>query len=312
MIDIIIPAYNSHETIIDTLMSIAIQTYKENFKVYICNDKSDRDYIDIINRFNGILDITELDLEENSGPGVARQVGINNSNSEFIVFIDSDDMLYTPEAIKVLYDTIVEENADIVIGNFKEETVNGMFEHINDFTWLHGKIYRRQFLEDHNIHFNNSRNNEDNFFNKSLFMRDPNMVCIDDFVYLWKNNEESITRRNNHEYEFSGYFDLIDNLIEVVEDAINDNLPRETICEYTFGFMLTVYFFYLQYHSLEESKILMENSRKLKELYDMYKLEDKDTENRLYLDHLNHYIETNNFDVIRPFMTFEEFLKLYD
>ena len=312
MIDIIIPAYNSHETIIDTLMSIGIQTYRDRVKVYICNDKSDSDYIDIMKRFDGILDIIELDLEENSGPGVARQVGIENSNSEYIVFIDSDDTFYTPLSIELLYTNMVNEDADIVIANFTEETANGLFDHVSDFTWLHGKMYKRKFLEDHNIHFNNSRNNEDNFFNKSLFMRNPKMICIDDYVYLWRNNQKSITRRNNHEYEFSGYFDLIDNLIEVTEDAIQDGLPRETICEYVFGFMLTVYFFYLQYSSVKETTVLMENSRRLKELYDMYKLEDKETENRIYLDNLNSYIENNNFDVIRPNITFEEFLKLYD
>ena len=45
MIDVIIPAYNSHETIEYTLMSIAMQNIVKKLNVYIIDDNSKSNYI---------------------------------------------------------------------------------------------------------------------------------------------------------------------------------------------------------------------------------------------------------------------------
>ena len=50
MIDVIIPAYNSHDTIIRTLSSIAMQLNKNELKVTIVNDGG-KDYSDIVKTF---------------------------------------------------------------------------------------------------------------------------------------------------------------------------------------------------------------------------------------------------------------------
>ena len=91
MIDIIIPAYNSSDSIIGTLASIAIQRIKDKAKIYIIDDCSSDDYSKVLSLFEDKLDITYIRLDKNMGPGYARQVGIDSSNSEYIVFIDSDE-----------------------------------------------------------------------------------------------------------------------------------------------------------------------------------------------------------------------------
>ena len=50
MIDVIIPAYNSQDTIIRTLSSIAMQLNRDELKVTIVNDGG-KDYKDIVNTF---------------------------------------------------------------------------------------------------------------------------------------------------------------------------------------------------------------------------------------------------------------------
>ena len=52
MIDIIIPAYNAHNTIKKTLISICMQTVKDKINVYIIDDCSNEDYKEIINIFS--------------------------------------------------------------------------------------------------------------------------------------------------------------------------------------------------------------------------------------------------------------------
>ena len=82
MIDVIIAAYNCHDTILRTLLSIYMQTCKDIINVYIVNDGSDECYDREVNIFKDKLNINVIDLYKNMGPGVARQVGIDNSNSK--------------------------------------------------------------------------------------------------------------------------------------------------------------------------------------------------------------------------------------
>ena len=61
-IDIIIPAYNAHNTIEQTLRSIASQTISNLCRVTIVNDCSNENYSEIINKFIKLLDIREITL----------------------------------------------------------------------------------------------------------------------------------------------------------------------------------------------------------------------------------------------------------
>ena len=54
LIDIIIPAYNAHKTIVKTLSSIACQTVVDKCKVTIVNDAG-YNYADIVESFNWCL-----------------------------------------------------------------------------------------------------------------------------------------------------------------------------------------------------------------------------------------------------------------
>lgn len=89
-IDIVIPAYNAEKTISRTLDSLCKQSYTA-FKVIVINDASIDDTVQIVKSYFGKLDICLIDLKQNRGVSNARNVGIENSNGDFILFIDSDD-----------------------------------------------------------------------------------------------------------------------------------------------------------------------------------------------------------------------------
>lgn len=102
MIDVIIPAYNSRDTIIRTLSSIAMQLNRDELKVTIVNDGG-KDYKEIVEIFKPLIDVKEIGYEENRGPGYARQFGIDNTKEDFITFIDADDTFYESTSIGAIW-----------------------------------------------------------------------------------------------------------------------------------------------------------------------------------------------------------------
>ena len=62
--------------------------------MFLINDKSKYNYSEEIKCFSKYFNIEEIELNINGGPGKARKEGINASNSPYIMFIDSDDILY--------------------------------------------------------------------------------------------------------------------------------------------------------------------------------------------------------------------------
>ena len=60
MIDVIIPAYNSYETIDRTLSSLALQDFIKNINVYIVNDGSKYGYEEYVKFYSKFMNIREL------------------------------------------------------------------------------------------------------------------------------------------------------------------------------------------------------------------------------------------------------------
>ena len=309
MVDIIIPAYNAHATIEKTIHSICSQVFDKKINIYICNDKSDKDYSDIVKKFKDDINIKEIVLDTNSGPGVARQRGLEASNSKYVLFIDSDDLLYTPYSLKKLYNKIENDNLDVVVGSFIEESENEEFIHNEDFTWLHGKMYRRKFIEKNNIKFNKSRENEDFYFNKLIFMRLPKFDVLDECVYLWSNTKGSITTSNN--YAFEGLKSFSSNSVEIIKNAIKDDLDRDIIAEFATSFILAIYFNYINYQDTEDCSKLIEDSKELKSLFDKYRANGEDFD-IVYSNQFNYYCNSLDYNkTIKPSITFDSFLELY-
>ena len=120
---IIIPNYNEGKYIRECLESVFGQTYK-NYEVIVVDDGSTDDSIDIIKDF-------DVKLYHSNGlhAGGARNVGLDNANGEYIVFLDSDDYLANNNVLENLNNLINDE--DIICLNYIMFR-NNVFEDIND------------------------------------------------------------------------------------------------------------------------------------------------------------------------------------
>jgi glycosyltransferase involved in cell wall biosynthesis len=208
MIDVIIPAYNAHKTIGKTIESIIGQTIKDKAKITIVNDKSEKNYKDFVDKYKSEIEIQEIELKQNSGPGVARRVGQESTNNPYITFIDADDvfsdMLFFQGTLEALENN---KNVVIVIADFLEEVEPLKYQiHQKDGVWMFGKMYRREFLSRNKITFTDARSNEDTEFNlktRMLLNNQEQIYYIENKpVYIWKYQENSITKINNFEYSY--------------------------------------------------------------------------------------------------------------
>jgi len=93
LISVIIPVYNSQNTIIKSLESISNQIGSFTFEIIIIDDGSTDDSKNLINKF--IIENPNLSIEyfykKNGGVSSSRNYGLKKAKGNFIAFLDSDD-----------------------------------------------------------------------------------------------------------------------------------------------------------------------------------------------------------------------------
>ena len=306
MLDIIIPVYKAKKTLLRLLMSIAVQKDAKNYKVYLVIDADKEDYSEEIKFIESYYSISILNLNINSGPGVARQYGINNSNNPYIMFMDADDYFYNPFSLSKILREIKLNDFDLLISNFKYERDNEFLIKKKDVTWLHGKVYRRKFLDENNIMFNNSRANEDNGFNRLFLLNNPKIKYLDDITYVYSENSESITRKNNREYKFWCLEYLAYNINWAMDIMIKKNKNLNSVSRLSLNLLVALYYYYLEYYGEYDVERIIEWS---KDTYNIYMLlKEKITKSDLY-NALNDKENEYSGKHINKLIMFDEFLK---
>lgn len=314
-IDLIIPCYNTHKTLYRLFGSIMSQNCKDEIHIIMVDDCSSEGYEEFIKPFENILDIEIVKLKENSGPGTARRIGMQAGTSKYIMFIDSDDTFFNAFSVERLLYEIESKQCDIVYSNFIEDMENNrFFIHENDHIWVFGKIYRRKFLENYDIYFNDSRSNEDNGFN-TLTRCFTEPQYINETTYIWHSNPKSITRINNGLYGFTCMEGQIYNKIWAFKEAYKKGWAKEHYIKSIIGQFLYYYFDYFNVKSQTREEIKPELYLQwVKGYYQEFKNEiqeaiDKDVIKEEYKDgFINYY---NNFDNIHiQDLTIYEFIDL--
>ncbi len=335
-IDVIIPVYNVEESIIiRCLTSIICQTILNDLEITIVDDASDKEYIDIYekatNRFKDIVKINILRYEENGGPGVARQYGLDNTSNEFITFIDADDTFNGAFALQVLRNAINMDNGVNVmsVGVFDEihETMAPpgqgpmLIPHEQDLVWMFGKLYRRSFIDKYKIRFHEtSRANEDNGFNTMirLIANDLEQITfLPIHVYYWHENPNSITRANDCQYSYGGsirdsFYGYVENMIYAIKEAKKRCPFNGYITMWTLDCMLNLYEYYIEGYA--RAKEHAENNFVwCKKYYDeVYKDIEANISNEILTQHYNEMMRNtylgNKLDGIIPHMSIFEFL----
>ena len=212
---IIIPVYNSEKYIRGCLDSIFSQTYK-NIEVIAVNDCSTDNSLEILKEYN---EIKIFSTKVNSRQGAARNIGIEKSTGDYILFVDADDALYRKDVIEKLAEKINNCNRpDIIYLGLKiigkrdlelipnEENCKKEYRlSENPFINVVSICWKNKLIKENNIRFPEKIRYEDVYFAFWAIEKAKTYEYMDIIYYLYKNKENTTTT------EYS---------IEQVEDTI--------------------------------------------------------------------------------------------
>jgi glycosyltransferase involved in cell wall biosynthesis len=234
-VSIIIPVYNVEKYLSKCLDSVLTQTFTD-FECILVNDCSLDNSRKICENY-AKLDkrIKVIHKTENIGSSQARKTGIENSNGDFIQFVDSDDWIEN-NMLEKIYEKAISENLDIVIFNYisekkdikeikrqdifnlnKEAIIKDILAiRIKSFLW--NKFVKREVCLQ--AYFPNLSRSEDYLITIQNVYYAEKIGYLDLPLYHYRHNEESLS--NNKERFLLGCIEENKNWCKVV-DFLKEN-----------------------------------------------------------------------------------------
>ena len=248
----LVPQYKETEEVISFLLdSIECQVGidKKDIGVIICSDGGnyilDRKFLD---KYSYDIDYVVCTHRGVSG---ARNSAFLLSDADYVMYCDSDDGFCNTFALKIIFQNIdISEKEgkpfDLMSTKFySEKQAEGdtpwslsICDHNN--VYIHSRVYRRAFLADNNLYFNEKIwANEDSFFNISTTFFSKNTKVLNIPIYCWRGNPQSVT--HDPKYIMKTLHQLIYSNDSVVETMLLLNKDKKDIAKTTFDVICKVY-----------------------------------------------------------------------
>ena len=227
-LQILIPQYKETDEIIRPLLdSIEIQQNTDlanDVGAIIVNDGSDVFLTDeFLSRYTYPIKYIKA---EHGGVSATRNKALDAATADYVMFCDADDMFYNACAFYILFREMNIGQFDALISVFVEETrTNDRKEiayvnHEVDQTFVHGKVYRREYLVDNNIRWNDNLTiHEDSYFNCLAIKSTETVKFCPTPFYLWRWRDDSVCR-HDPKYILKTYSNMLDSNTARVREFI--------------------------------------------------------------------------------------------
>lgn len=240
LVSVIIPVYNAEKYLNKCVFSVIEQSYR-NIEIILVNDGSTDSSSKICRHFESIDNRVSYIEQENSGPSVARNVGLEKSKGDYVLFLDSDDFwilkdgletLLSHPSLKTIDFTYLEFNrcryiyksdtyykfplfpSELTVNPNQEKVIanlvkNGYFP-VSACT----KIIKRSFLIDNNIKFIPGLLSEDNAWFYEVLRKACGGIYFTN-LYFYGNTADNLASRSNtySEKKVKDLFFIIENEI---------------------------------------------------------------------------------------------------
>lgn len=207
-VSIIVPVYNVEKYLCECLDSILNQTYKE-FELILVDDGSTDKSGEICDKYKGEHNNIKVIHQENQGQAAARNNGVKISEADWIMFVDSDDVIHY-DLLDFLYKSVIESGAGMAVcGRVSSEVIPNDFykkyifsysldivtndklmEYFNDkkyYFWApFPSIIKKEIVE--SIPFPEGRIYEDNAISCQLIYASKKLAKVPFVMYYYRDN----------------------------------------------------------------------------------------------------------------------------
>ena len=257
----------------------------DNIRVIVVNDG---DCLLNDDCFSGYPYRVEYLKKEHGGVSSARNYGLDHSEADYVMFCDIDDGFLNNYGLHLIF-SAMQECYDYIYSNFVEETYTDnntqtIFRHDNDFTFMHGKVYKRSFLTGHNLRFDPSMTlHEDGYFNTVALVvaqKEGKLKCIETPFYLWRWNDNSTVRSNREDFVLRTYEHVIQARIGACQQLKERGYENEYKTAVCMTVLNTYYDFQKpSYNSAKNQKHLRNAEKAFKRFWDKFGKTFKDCTN---------------------------------
>lgn len=218
MISIIIPVYNTGKYLQECVNSVLQQSYT-NIEIILVDDGSTDESGCLCDKYHEQDSRVKVIHKKNGGLSEARNKGIEKATGQYLMFIDSDDVV-NREMISKLYNNIIKFQADISICSMwwkvneaeqeveqNQTIITRLYEGAEIKKLLYGndcitpvetvvawnKLYKAELFDE--IRYPVGRFHEDEFVIHHLLAKSKRVVYTNEKLYYYMQREGSITNK---------------------------------------------------------------------------------------------------------------------
>jgi glycosyltransferase involved in cell wall biosynthesis len=209
-VSVIIPVYNCSQYLPQCLTSLYSQTLRD-LEIICVNDASTDNSISILQEYAAKDSrIKIINLAENKGAAVARNIAIENAQGKYLGFVDGDDFI-DHNFYEKLYAKALETDADSVKGNIITYCPKTSLKRreawidINEDAKKHkagfcfsftSAIYKKSLIQENSVRFLEGLIHfEDPYFTIKAALFYKKLEVIDDVFYYYVSNPDSTSRK---------------------------------------------------------------------------------------------------------------------
>lgn len=245
-VSVIVPVYNAEQFIESCVASIVGQSYR-NLEIILINDGSIDSSYNICKKLALLDNRIQVINQENKGVGITRQIGIDCSSGDFILFVDNDDVI-DKEMVKDMVEQCVSNDADIAVCQIKRYENSKHYKILDSISDISspimtGKEYVKLIYKNEmtvvilNKLFSKRlfKNNKFNDYKKGgedvdiivrLFLDVDKIVYINKPYYHYFRREDSVSAVNKQGFDIgqaSNICKILENNIELLRKYECDN-----------------------------------------------------------------------------------------
>ena len=314
-VSVVIPVYNVSAYLRRCLDSVLAQTLRE-IEIICVDDASTDDSPAILREYAAKDARVRVVRQDNAGAGAARNRGMDLAQGEYLSFLDSDDF-FEPDMLEKAYDLAVRDRDDIVVfgsDQYRQKDTAGAeetaadegefvpvswtirrenipaaqpfsFREINGNVfrtfvgWAWDKLFRRQFVLDHEIRYQVQRTTNDMLFVYTALVLAERISILDEvMVHQRRDSKDSLSKTRENSWHC-----FYDALIALKNRLIQEGLYAKLTKHYI---NYSLHFTLWNYNTLAEPTKSMLRQKLLDEWFDELGITGK---NRDYFENTKEY-----------------------